>query len=327
MKAVVLGEHTAISLLQREKKYEKIRYLRENGGKVPSQILCVGDRRRVWSTLELLEKPVLIDQAAARKFGASFAGRVAVGVGIRRHKGEKVPITVLETQMGCSAQDINAWEIMANTATEYRVGRKSREYNKISVLRAGTCGGIIEKPTDMKIGDIAIATKSIADGATSRQRLGVISPFGKDTLEKFKERWIELGGSFTLDGTFPQINATEQMIAAIRKIGRGNLLEGANFTKESLYAESDEEETRGLRTKYGVITTEMEHFGLATIARKFERDANVKVLNGLISTVVGTIPGGSFAEAGSKEERFASKRIGIMLEIALDSLCACALEG
>lgn len=326
MKTVVLGEHTAISLLQRSERYKEIRYLKENNGKIPPQVLCVGDRRRVWSTLNLLENPILIDEAAARKFGDSFAGRVALGVGIRKYKGEKIPITVLETQMGCSAQDINAWEIMANAATEYRVGRKVREYGKISVLRAGTCGGIIEKETDMKIGDIAIATKSIADGATSRQRLGIINPFREGALENFKERWIELGGNFTFDGGFPQIDATEQMIAAIRRIGRGKLLEGANFTKESLYAESDEEETRGLRTKYGAITTEMEHFGLATIARKFERDARVKVLNGLISTVVGTIPGGSFAEAGSKEERFASKRIGRMLEIALDSLCACALE-
>lgn len=47
-------------------------------------------------------------------------------------------------------------------------------------------------------------------------------------------------------------------------------LEGANFTKESLYAESDEEETRNLRRKYGAITTEMEHFGLATIAKSLK---------------------------------------------------------
>lgn len=223
MKATVLGEHTTISLLQREERYKEIRYLRENGGRVPPQILCVGDRRRVWSTMNLLEKPILIDKVAAGKFGASFAGRVAVGVGIRTYRGEKIPITVVETQMGCSAQDINVWEMMASASPNYTVGRDDREYAKISVLRAGTCGGIIEKPTDMKIGDIVIATKSIADGATSRQRLGIISPFEEGALEKFREKWIELGGTFTQDDVFPQIDASEEINTAIRSVWRGKL--------------------------------------------------------------------------------------------------------
>lgn len=322
MKALVLGEHTAISLLQRADKYRKIPYLKENEGSVAPRILCVGDRRRVWNTLELLEDSVLIDQKARGLYGDSYAGRVAVGIGLRTYRGKRVPITVLETQMGSSAQDINAWEILAHAKQEYRAGRKTIDHQKIVVLRAGTCGGIIETPKQMQIGDIAVASGSFGDGATLRQRLGILSPYAPNTENEFRKKWGDLGNDFTEDGVFPFAKSSQELIESITEVaGRKKTLKGANFTKESLYAEADEEMTRDLRRKYGAITTEMEHLGLATIAQMYERDAKIRVLNGLISVVVGTIPGGSFAEKGSKEEKMLGKRTAEMLNIALDALC------
>ena len=58
--------------------------------------------------------------------------------------------------------------------------------------------------------------------------------------------------------------------------------------------ESNEEGVKDLRRKYGVLSTEMEHFDLAFIARELTQ-AGIPVYNGLVSCVVGTVPGGSFA--------------------------------
>jgi hypothetical protein len=268
--------------------------------------------------------------------------------------------------MGCSAQDINAWEALVNSREDgYVVHGQEVEAKGISVIRAGTCGGIIisedgktqkEEPI-MEIGDVINARFSIGDGAVVRQRLGCGSAFDKDDMKRFRKLWNERSlfcygkcsksgeskyyvlpapkkefphhsintvpegnfSCFTEDKRWPIVYSSEPVVNALSvsctELGLTCHL-GGNFTKESLYLESDEDWVRSLRTKYGALSTEMEHFGLAFLAMELNR-AGIPASNGLISCVVGTVPGGSFAIPGSKEEEKAKVSEELMLEAAL----------
>ncbi|MFZ5501467.1 MAG: hypothetical protein ACOY58_06115, partial [Candidatus Micrarchaeota archaeon] len=85
------------------------------------------------------------------------------------------------------------------------------------------------------------------------------------------------------------------------------------------YLESDEKWMRSLRTVYGALSTEMEHFGLAFLGSEMILDG-INTMNGLISTVVGTVPGGSFAAPGSREAAKAHESENKMLEATMRAL-------
>jgi hypothetical protein len=91
------------------------------------------------------------------------------------------------------------------------------------------------------------------------------------------------------------------------------------MSKDSLYMEGNEERTMDLRRNYYCFSTEMEHFGLAYLTHELTK-AGIPATNGLVSTVVGTVPGGSFAEPGSKEEKIANETQSTMLEASMRAL-------
>ncbi len=256
------------------------------------------------------------------------AGRVNLAIGVFEYNGKPLPLTILETQMGCSAQDINAWEALVNSREDgYMLGSTEVPGRGLAAIRAGTCGGIIipdgkggqlEEPI-IEIGDVVNATYSFADGATVRQRMGAWSSLNPEDISSYR---AAIGGRMTTDGTWPVVRSSPEVVDALFSSSTGLGLtchEGGNFTKESLYLESDEERVKDLRRRYGALSTEMEHFGLAHLTDVLTR-AGIQASNGLISTVVGTVPGGSFAEPGSKEEEKANESQGRMLESAMRAL-------
>jgi len=291
------------------------------------------------------------------------AGRVNLAIGVFEYKGKPLPLTILETQMGCSAQDINAWEALVNSREDgYMLGKTEVPGRGLAAIRAGTCGGIIipdgkggqiEEPF-IEIGDAVNARYSLADGATVRQRMGSWSSMNRADMGRFQVSWSQgkaaetndgkLGGMslknrnpgpilaqehFTADSEWPLVHASPAIVGALSESARELGLtchEGGNFTKESLYLESDEERVKDLRREYGALSTEMEHFGLAHLTNELTR-AGIPATNGLISTVVGTVPGGSFAEPGSKEEEKANESQGKMLEAAMRALWKIAYGG
>jgi len=269
--------------------------------------------RRLWSLVDYIN---------------ADAGRVNLAIGVFEYQGKPLPLTILETQMGCSAQDINAWEALVNSREDgYMLGGTEVPGRGLVAIRAGTCGGIIipdgkggqlEEPI-IEIGDVVNATYSFADGATVRQRMGAWSSLNPDDISRYR---AAIGARMTTDGTWPVVRSSPGVVEALYSSSTELGLtchDGGNFTKESLYLESDEERVKDLRWRYGALSTEMEHFGLAHLTEELTR-AGIPASNGLISTVVGTVPGGSFAMPGSKEEEKANGSQMVMLEAAMRAL-------
>jgi len=259
------------------------------------------------------------------------AGRVDVAIGIYVHERKPLPLVVLETQMGMSAQDIIAWEALVNSDENgYTFYGERIPANSINVIRAGTCGGIImseegkgqvEAPF-IDIGDMIVANASIADGAVARQRMGCWTSCDESEVRLFKELWKKEGLGFTGDGKWPLLHSSRPVVHALawscaKLVLRAHF--GTNSSKESLYMEGDEHRLKMLRSLYLVFSSEMEHFGLAYIAHLLNK-SGIPVQHALISTVVGTVPGGSFALPGSEEEKLANANIQKMLEAAMLAL-------
>lgn len=265
------------------------------------------------------------------------AGRVNVALGVFRHNGLPLPLTILETQMGMSAQDINAWEGLVNSREDgYMVYGQPVPAKGINVIRAGTCGGIIinecggaqKEHPHIDISDLVIASASIADGAVARQRMGIWTPMQKGETTRFRELWTKDGLEFTEDGDWPVIHSSrpviEKLAISCEELGL-KAHHGANSSKESLYMEGDEERVKSLRSLYFALSTEMEHFGLGFLTEKLSK-FGISTQNGLVSTVVGTIPGGSFAESGSPEEKKANDSQERMLESTMRALWKLTYE-
>src|SRR5271157_1824116 len=104
-----LGAHTCLGHLHSLRKWKDIPYLKENHGMLPPFIIAVGSRVRVAKAPEILglKDPVFLDETARATVGLSAYGRVAMVVGLFEKAGIQTPIAVVETQMGCSATQIN----------------------------------------------------------------------------------------------------------------------------------------------------------------------------------------------------------------------------
>ena len=326
----VFGEHSAASIARSSGKWRDIPYLRENDGMLPPSVMVVGDRRRVLAAAELLHEGILLHEEVASRVGPGGSGRVNVAIGIYEHKGRPLPLTILETQMGMSPQDIIVWEALVNSREDgYMVNGLATPGDCLNVIRAGTCGGIIlaeggvqEEGPFIEIGDSIIAFSSLAAGTVAMQRMGYWSPFDPKEIAGFRADWAKEGLGFTKDGLWPialsSFDVVNALVLACKEFGL-TYHQGNNFSKDSLYMEGNEERLKDLRTRYGVLSTEMEHFGLAFIAHELTR-AGIPTRTGLISTVVGTVPGGSFAAPGSEEEKRADRNTKTMLEATMHAL-------
>ncbi len=320
-----LGRHTTLSLIkQKPDVWRRIPYLKENDGHAPPLVLAVGDRRRVYAIARRLRNPVLLPEAAAKLSNPRFSskdlpsasefGRIAIAIGTVA----SMPVMVVETQMGSPATQIIMNEILSDelTANEYKVGRKKINLEHKVVIRIGTSGGInCEGTRSLKVGDVVNATHSIGATGAVMQSLLRLDFWHPEAYDAFRSRWIGLGPDFTFTkGDHPRVECSSEVVEAIEAAGtrlpRNDYCNGGNVTKDSLYAELSADVFLDLCRTENCRTTEMELSTIAVAAR--EHDTNF----GMISAIVGTLPGSSFAN-DEKTKQLAEKRA---LLVGLESL-------
>lgn len=294
---------TSVGIARQCGKWKELPFLRENDCLLPPCMIAVGDRRRVASAAKLLKEAVLLHEAVEKLVGPYGRGRVDVAVGIFEHAGKPLPVTILETGVGCPAQEIYGLEGLLLSRTDgYSFDGMGIKTGGINLIRAGMCRGIIlsqdgkgdKKPPFIRSGDIVIATSSLGDGIVARQGLGFGSSLDPASMRRFWDVWcrkLKLG--FTEDSRWPVLNSTPAIVTALSKSCGELGLErqmGANLTKDSRRLEQHAEELMLLREKHGVFSTEMDHFGLAFLAHELSMH-DIPTSHGLISCVAGTVPG------------------------------------
>ncbi|MBU0532050.1 hypothetical protein KKB44_01005 [Candidatus Micrarchaeota archaeon] len=312
-----LGSHTAVGHLHELKKWKELPYLRDNNGMLPPFIIAVGSRVRVMKAREILnfDDPVFIDQEALGRVGINAFGRVSVLVGVSEIGDYPVPLLVIETQMGCPATQIILREAMYYAREDGYVfsGTEVRS-DGIYVTRVGTCAGVNSHASSeprISIGDILIANETYGSiGSVIQSAIGEINFTGICVAERVDEmrkilltkKAIRLSDDLhsILTKSMPRSVTNLQMAA--RDLGLPVMI-GANFSKDSLYAEIGEEGFVRMRDVYGVLSTEMEQQQIDVLAAEF-REAGVAAYSGLVSAVIGAIPGKSFPE--TKAERNAA---------------------
>jgi len=304
-----LGTHTAIGHLHELEKWKEVPYLKDNEGMLPPFMMVVGSRVRVKKAVEVLgiKNHIFLDEEALARCGLEAYGRISMLIGVVEHDGFSVPVSVIETQMGCPATQINLKEALYFTKEDgYILEGREIKSNGIYVVRAGTCGGVNSfSPSKAKvsIGDIVIANESY----------GFIGAIMQSTLSKLSFAGINLtdavvgnqGISVSNDRRYLKTECSKELIEYLKKaaktLGLKNIIVGPNFTKDSLYAEMGEEEFAKLRDVYGIVSTEMEGMMIDVVASEFGRQG-IAVHSGLVLAAVGAIPGKSFAETEEEKE-------------------------
>ena len=320
-----LGRHTTIAYLEPE-QWKEIPYLKENGGCLPPYIMALGDARRVRravSELEL-ENPLLLHEAGEKALGPVGRGRVDIVIGIYRHQGRPIPLAIVETQMGMSPTQIIIREVLSHTALSYSFDGGSVSSGKIYVVRAGSAGGInlSEGAAEgSEVGDVVNAVFSTGFSGALIQAAAGIDLYDPETRELFGRVWKEWGHGFTPDRKYPKADSDPEVVTAIKEAARDlgvRCHDGGNFSKDSLYAESRDDVFLALRERYGIMSTEMEHLGLAALAGECGT-RSLPVATGLVSGVIGVMPGESFDLSPESRER-AEGVEGDVLRIAARAL-------
>ena len=319
-----LGRHTTLSYIVNQPKiWKRIPYLRQNEGRAPPLVLAVGDRRRVYSIARRLRKPVLIPETAARfalqsmrgadpRSSAEF-GRVAMAIGLT---SGQVPVLVVETQMGTPATQIVMKEILSDqiTSVDYEVGKAKITLPHKAVIRVGTAGGINCPGTPtIKVGDIVNASHSIGATGAIIQSLARLDFWRPNAFEEFSEKWRGLGSDFTITPEgHPRVECSNDVVGALESAGRRLIREayhrGGNITKDSLYAEQSADMFLDLCRTYNCRCTEMELSAIAVAAH--ENRAQF----GMISAIVGLLPGASFAESERAKTLAEQRALRVALE-------------
>jgi len=322
---------TSVGIARKCGKWRELPYLRDNEGMLPPCMIAVGDRRRVASGAKLLREPVLLHEALEKVVGTHGRGRVDVAVGIFEHEGKPLPVTLLETGVGCSAQELYGLEgLLLSRHDGYLLDGIKLPATEIVILRVGMCRGIIigegdhqKEPPFIRPGDMIITECSLDDGLVARQRLGLGSSMDISTMRRFWDAWTTgLGLRVSEDNRWPVLDSTPAVVTALMKSCSALGLErhlGSNLSKASINLEQHAEELVRLRKKHNVLSTEMDHFCLALLAHELTRQG-IATSNGLVSCVAGTVPGTSHPEQGSLEENALLRKETGMMHAALLAL-------
>ena len=214
---------------------------------LPPNIIAVGDRRRVELAAEVLglKEQTFIDDDNFFYEGLKGIGRVRMLSGLFEHQGRAMPLLVTETQMGMAATQINLHEIIDLASVDHDIQGQRSDQESVHVIRAGTSGLInhLDHEPVMKAGDLVNGTFSLGWSGAAMQSLGALA-FNSSGLQLFRQKWHELGLKFTDDNVWPITECSAEMIAAIAKASEElgiTAHQGGNFSKESLYAEVDED--------------------------------------------------------------------------------------
>ncbi|HNT61191.1 MAG TPA: hypothetical protein PKJ97_04410, partial [Candidatus Bilamarchaeaceae archaeon] len=275
-------------------------------------------------------------EAARRAFGNGAMGRVSILAGVMEHKRFYFPLAVVETQMGCSAAQINLREMLHfSSHGGYYLGREHVRSDGLYVVRAGTCAGVNSMSRSelaLRIGDIGIATESYGSvGAVIQSTLRELNFVGADIPEIVGRMGQEFASGRTLslshDGKHLVSRASPRVLLHLQRAAdrrRAPNFLGPNFSKDSLYAEMGEEQFAWLRDNYGIITTEMEQLAIDVLGAEFT-NAGMPAYTGLISVCVGAIPGQSFPETPEQHEAARRGEDNIM-RIAADAFAEIAMK-
>src|SRR5512143_2616904 len=291
----ILGSHTCVGLLHELKRWKDIQFLKDNEGMLPPFIIAVGSRVRVKCSPQALgmKDAAFLDDEAHEQVGIKAFGRVAMTVGTIALPKTKllVPIAVVETQMGCSATQINLKEVLHYARADgYNVNGSFVKSDGIYVIRAGTCAGVnSHSPSEIavNIGDVLIATDSYGSiGALIQSTLQSLNYTGINVAEKADalRKLISEYGNLRLshDGQSLATSASNRVVLRLQRAAddlRVKNLVGPNFAKDSLYAEIGEDGFAMLRDTYGIISTEMEAPAVDALAGEF-RKAGIPVYSG-----------------------------------------------
>jgi uridine phosphorylase len=227
-----------------------------------------------------------------------------------------IPVLVVETQMGSPATQIIMNEILSDelTSSEYRVGgRRTNLPNKI-VIRIGTAGGInCGGLPPVRPGDVVNATHSIGATGAMMQSLLRLDFWRPGAYEEFRSKWTSLGPDFTITASnHPRVECSRDVVEAIElagsRIAKGAYQKGGNVTKDSLYAELSTDIFLHLCQTENCRTTEMELSTIAVAAH--ERETSF----GMVSAVVGVLPGSSFVEDEKMRRKAEEKALQVGLE-------------
>lgn len=289
-----IGRHTTLSYLQDQPRiWKRIPYLRDNHCKAPPIILAVGDRRRVYAATKHLTDPVPVPALAARLVRphnprlTPVLGRVFMVIGM----AGKVPVMVVETQMGAPATQIIMEEILSDqiTTTAYKTAAGTLTVPQKVVIRAGTAGAINcpAKPP-LRVGDLSIATHTIGATGATIQALTALDMWHPDTIRRFRRDWQRLGPDFTVtpegdpraDSTHRVVKALEQ---AAKQLSPGRYQLGGNVTKDSLYSEQSASLFQHLCRTQNCRSTEMEFTTLAATAA--QHNAAYGMINSILSII------------------------------------------
>jgi uridine phosphorylase len=319
-KDTFLGTHTALSIVkQKPDVWRRLPYLRENHGLAPGVVLAVGDRRRVYEIARLLQNSVLLPETAQKlthsqlrpgNLVSTGLGRIAMAIGTF----ESVPVLVVETQMGSPATQIVMNEILSDqlTSNDYRIGRDRISLPHKIVIRVGTAGGVnCEGSSSISVGDVVNATHSVGATGAIIQGLSRLDFWHPHACDEFRSVWTSLGRDFSITRQgHPRVECSRDVVEAVEKAGTSLYSEayrrGGNVTKDSLYAELSNDVFLDLCRNENCRTTEMELSTIAVSARKHRASF------GMISAIVGVIPGSSFGEEKMRtvaEER--ALRVGL----------------
>jgi hypothetical protein len=258
------------------------------------------------------------------------AGRVNLAIGVYMHDGLPLPVTILETQVGCPAQDVNLWEALVHSREDgYMLGNTEVPSRGLVAIRTGTgagiapagCGEAGQVSAGPGIGDMVNATFVMGDASSVRQRLGALSSLDPNDREAFLKAWGEIG-HFTADGRWPLLKSSPDVVlalgAACHEMGLA-CHDGGSFTKESRHIDSNSARLQELRISYGALSLEMEYFGHAFLANELSK-AGIPVSCGMLTTIIGSVPGGTFAQPGSADEAKANETQARMMEAAMRAL-------
>ncbi len=304
-----LGKHTTIAYLSKS-EWSQISYLKDNNGALPPFVIAMGDARRLELACEVLglKDVVRLHEEGERLLGLKGKGRIDIIIGTYEQDGKSFPLTLVETQMGMPATEINLREVCSHVSLSYKLKNKTISTDSIYLLRVGTAGGInnpASPETNLKVGDIVNATFGLGWSGTLFESLAGLDFSSQDLMKKFRDKWKTLGHGFTEDQKYPVGKSSEKLVQVINQAATElniNCIEGGNFSKDSLYGEMDEEMFIELCKKYGVRSTEMEQMAVLKLTSDF-KSQDTQLNTGLISGVIGTIPGESFAKEYEHVER------------------------
>jgi uridine phosphorylase len=319
-----VGHHTAASCLT-ETERAGLPYLSENFGGLPPLVIAVGDRRRVSVAVEEigLEQPVYLHGLVEGR----RIGRVDMAIGAYRWEEGQCPILVVETQMGMAASEIVLREILTYCRTLYHWNGQTLHTNGITVIRVGTAAGINAPGLPpVQVGDIVCCTRGLGWSGTLLQSFGGLDLFSEEARASFQQNWMEMGFGFTQDGKYPCAPCSPSTIVAIHTAASDleiPIRKGGNFSKDSLYSEFDTAAFIQLRKDYGVLTSEMEQMAILGLSGLYSKAGQV-LHAGLISSIVGLIPGASFQD-GPEDAQTNVQSMGNSLRIAARALALAAM--